>query len=131
MACEIYDQARPGARTRNENKSLLRLNNPTTAPPLETGAELKKHDMTLNRFLALALAARACAAAQNSPSPLPTVAKLSPTPLPDAGTTHDGDMEALRRELEAMPKRRAIIGGGADGRVVSLRPNLYGTEIQH
>ena len=85
--------------------------------------------MTLTRsslFLAALAVFRAAGAAQNSPSPLPTVAKLSPTPLPDAGTTHDGDMEALRRELEAMPKRRAIIGGGADGR--GLRPNLYGTE---
>ena len=64
MLANFYDQARPGARTRNENKSLLRLNNPTTAPPLETGAELKKHDMTLNRFLALALGAAAALAAR-------------------------------------------------------------------
>ena len=68
--------------------------------------------MTLySLFLAILLAARASEAAQNSPSPLPTVAQDSPTPLPesDAGAARDDAPTPL----------------------VSLRPNLYGTEIQH
>ena len=41
--------------------------------------------MTLySLFLAILLAARASEAAQNSPSPLPTVAQDSPTPLPES-----------------------------------------------
>ena len=104
--------------------------------------------MTLySLFLAILLAARAAGAAQNSPSPLPTVAQDSPTPLPesdagaarddaptplpDAGTTQDFYVPIRRARRRRLPGRRAIIGGGADGRVVSLRPNLYGTEIQH
>ena len=55
--------------------------------------------MTLySLFLAILLAARASEAAQNSPSPLPTVAQDSPTPLPesDAGAARD---DALIRVL--------------------------------
>ena len=55
--------------------------------------------MTLySLFLAILLAARASEAAQNSPSPLPTVAQDSPTPLPES------DAGAARR-TRAMPPR--------------------------
>ena len=103
--------------------------------------------MTLTRsslFLAALAVFRAAGAAQNSPSPLPTVAQDSPTPLPesdagaarddaptplpDAGTTQDFYVPIRRARRRRLPGRRAIIGGGGDGRVVSLRPNLYGTE---
>ena len=105
--------------------------------------------MTLySLFLAILLAARASEAAQNSPSPLPTVAQDSPTPLPesDAGAARDDApgnraqtgprrrrrrLPGRRRRLairrarrRRLPGRRAIIGGGADGRVGSLKPNL-------
>ena len=46
--------------------------------------------MTLySLFLAILLAARASEAAQNSPSPLPTVAQDSPTPLPESDAGAD------------------------------------------
>ena len=68
--------------------------------------------MTLySLFLAILLAARASEAAQNSPSPLPTVAQDSPTPLPesDAGAARDDaptplpDAGIRRRPLRRCP----------------------------
>ena len=60
-------------------------------------------------FLAAVALLRAAGAAQNSPSPLPTVAQDSPTPLPesDAGAARDGrdaDSRAHKRASEASEK---------------------------
>ena len=97
--------------------------------------------MTLySLFLAILLAARAGAAAQNSPSPLPTVAQDSPTPLPesdagaarddaptplpDAGTTQDfyvgtdGERETLAAGTVAGLTAKTLTRGGADGPVL-------------
>ena len=52
--------------------------------------------MTLySLFLAILLAARAAGAAQNSPSPLPTVAQDSPTPLPESAAAPQGTIVPL------------------------------------
>ncbi len=99
--------------------------------------------MTLySLFLAILLAARASEAAQNSPSPLPTVAQDSPTPLPesdagaarddaptplpDAGTTRDfyvgtdGTIATLEAGTVAGLAAKTITRGGADGPVLQL-----------
>ena len=100
--------------------------------------------MTLySLFLAILLAARATGAAQNSPSPLPTVAQDSPTPLPesdagaarddaptplpDAGTTQDfyvgtdGTVATLEAGTVAGLAAKTITRGGADGPVLQLQ----------